>query len=110
MAFAIFRGRPCCLLVKCLATSDGYTAHRHFLQTTICYSGKCSKKSSARSIIARTLLSIFPCLICAVLVFIITLNDIAAAWFCSPERSLAASNPYLFFLLMALIIIGFYRI
>jgi len=43
MAFAIFRGRLCCLLVKCAATSDGYTAHRHFLQTTTCHLDKCSK-------------------------------------------------------------------
>jgi hypothetical protein len=59
MAFAIFRGRLCCLLVKCVATSDGHTAHRHFLQTTTCHLDKCSKKSSACSIAAGILPWIF---------------------------------------------------
>jgi hypothetical protein len=59
MAFAIFRGRLCCLLVKCAATSDGYTAYRHFLQTTTCHLDKCSKKSSARSMAAGILPWIF---------------------------------------------------
>lgn len=109
MAFAIFRGRPCCLLVKCPATSDGYTAHRHFLQTTTCHSGKCSKNSSARSIVVGTLLWIFPCLIRATFVFIITLNNVAVSWFCSPERGLAASNPCRSWLPMASIIFSFHR-
>jgi hypothetical protein len=36
-------------------------------------------------------------------------NNVAASWFYSPERGLAASNPCRFFLPMALIIFGFHR-